>query len=35
MGTMSTGEKWMYRVIAVAFFALFIVMAIGHRPSGG
>jgi hypothetical protein len=35
MDTMSAGEKWMYRVIALAFFILFILMMLGHRPDGG
>jgi hypothetical protein len=32
---MSTGERWMYRVIALAFFVLFVLMMVGHRPTGG
>jgi len=32
---MSTGERWMYRVIGLTLIGLFVVMAIGHIPSGG
>jgi len=32
---MSTGERWMYRVIALSFFILMVLMALGHRPDGG
>jgi hypothetical protein len=32
---MSPGERWMYRVIGLALITLFVVLAIGHIPSGG
>jgi hypothetical protein len=32
---MSTGERWMYRLIALSFLALLVVLAIGHIPDGG
>jgi hypothetical protein len=28
-------EKWMYRVIALVFFVLLVVLAYGHIPRGG
>jgi hypothetical protein len=32
---MSTGERWIYRAIALALLALFVVLAYGHVPSRG
>ncbi|MDB4954490.1 MAG: hypothetical protein JWO36_2059 [Myxococcales bacterium] len=35
MNEMSKGEKRMYIAIALAFLALWIVLAVGHIPDGG
>jgi hypothetical protein len=35
MTTMSTGERWMYRVIALSLFVLFVLIVIQHKPTGG
>jgi hypothetical protein len=35
MLTMSSGEKWMYRVIALALFIFVLLMMAFHQPSGG
>jgi hypothetical protein len=32
---MSKGEKRIYMAIALAFFVLLVVLAIGHVPDGG
>jgi hypothetical protein len=32
---MSNAERWMLRLVGLAILALFIVLALGHRPSGG
>jgi hypothetical protein len=35
MVTMSAGEKWMYRVIALSLFILFLLLMAFHQPTDG